>query len=300
MPVLTRMEKHWIKNPISQFFSCIDFAPFTKTWVKQCNRTVILNLWSTLLITTICTDGSCITVYNARFTNVFVVLSSCRLVGIFRGRCAGVSKILPRLYWPSSAPRVDISSQKQNKHPRRCEISSGVDAFCCLGFNVAGFHARRNAGCRCHGDEPRRVPGADTWRRHRLILSAPPVDMQSETPGGLTHMTGRLFHIDLSKLRHKKNLGLTWLHQSSRGLSDLLKRLSTVVNHPYTVSKRTDYSLNSSIFSIHICSAWPAVCHAEQIRIKKMRLGSTAGSCSCFCHLWCNMLSLLQCLKTGL
>lgn len=42
------------------------------------------------------------------------------------------------------------------------EIRSGVDVFWCLGFNVAGFHAHRDAGCGCHGDEPRRVPGADT------------------------------------------------------------------------------------------------------------------------------------------
>lgn len=237
--------------PLHRFCSFYKNCP---VWVQQCNRTVMLTLWSTLLITTICTDGSCITVYNTRFTSVFVVLSSCHLVGIFWGRCAGLSKILSRLYWPSSAPRVDISSQKQNKHPR------------CLGFNMAGFNAHRDAGCGCHGDEPSWVPRADTWRRHRLILSAPPVDMQSETPGGLTHMTGRLFHIDLSKLRHKNNFSLSWLPRSSRGLSDLLKRLSTVVlNHPYTVSKRTNYSLNSSIFlnSYLFCMACCMSCRAD-------------------------------------
>lgn len=58
-----------------------------------------------------------------------------------------------------------------------------------MHFIVSVFYADRNAGRGCHGDEPHRVPGANTGRWHSLILSASPVDMYPETLAGLTHWT---------------------------------------------------------------------------------------------------------------
>lgn len=62
-------------------------------------------------------------------------------------------------------------------------ITDGCSIFCFLFVFV--FFVFRDAHRRCHGDESRRVPGAAARRRHRILLSTSPVDLQPEVSAGL-------------------------------------------------------------------------------------------------------------------